>query len=275
MKPRHLVSPLQRAWLDELGVDTHWLAVAKPTAASPEKAARVLQTPAAVPVAERAPARPSREEGGRRAPNEPMSPPPVPSSTPSVVEGAQALAQAVQTCLQPVAGGPRGLAVPGVGQWDRPRYFIVGEQPGIEDEAVGRPFQGSPGKLLRAMLGSVFLPQVDQAYLTNLVKCRLPGGRAPSPEEVAACLPYLQQEIAQVRPRWILALGGVAAQAVLQSTEGLDALRGQHQVWHGPDGSDIPVWVTHHPASLLVRSADKLQAWRDLVALSQAVVAAG
>ena len=271
MKPQRLVSPLQRAWLDELGVDTYWLATARRA-----EAAGVVPLSVAGAAAPATQVSEPAVQTPEQAATPSLSSPSVPErlQAPDVIEGAQALAQAVQACLQPVAGGNRGLAVPGHGQWVRPQYFIVGEQPGVEDEAVGRPFQGDPGRLLQAMLGAARLPQIEEAYFTTLVKCRLAGGRAPLPEEIAACLPYLQQEIAQVRPRWILALGAVAAQAVLQSTDGLDALRGRPQVWRGAEGMEIPVWVTHHPSSLLVRSAGKLQAWRDLVALAQAVAAA-
>jgi DNA polymerase len=245
MKPARLVSPLQRAWLEEIGVDTHWLSAppaSEPPAARPAAADPVTGRPAterAIPPPPAVAARPAREPSA--APDRPASAP-----------------------VDPV--------VQGSGVRERPLYCIVGEQPGIED--VAEPFQGDQGRLLRAMLVAARLPQPESVYLTTLVKDRSVGARAPTPEEIAARLPALREEILGVRPRWILALGGVAARALLGSEEPLEALRGGPYDWTGPDGTVIPVWVTHHPSSLLVRSADKPAAWRDLVALGEAVRAA-
>ncbi len=223
MKPPFFLSPLQRAWLGEIGIDLHWLA--RPA------------TSAARGVLPSVPLAPSRVVADRRRPQ----------------------------------GDAPAAAVPGGGQRDHPVYCVVGGQPGLEDTASGTPFQGDQGRLLRAILAAARLPQADSLYLTTVVKHRAAGGREPDAGEIAAALPALQRELAEVRPRWILALGRVAARALLGDDTDFEALRGTAQMWHGPQGESVPVWVTHHPSSLLVRSADKPAAWRDLVLLAQRV----
>src|SRR5690606_29717542 len=153
----------------------------------------------------------------------------------------------------------RARAVPGAGQDRNPLYLIIGEMPGVADDATGRPFEGQAGRLLRAMLAGARLPDPDAVYLTNVLKCRPPGGRAAHADEVAACMPHLQRQIDILRPRFILVLGRLAAQALLGTRESLDALRGREHRHVLADGSVMPVWVTHHPASLLVRPAHKAQ----------------
>ncbi|MGB6243133.1 MAG: uracil-DNA glycosylase, partial [Castellaniella sp.] len=193
-----------------------------------------------------------------------------------MVQGADldALAGFIQACQQCARHEQRLRAVPGAGRTERPYYLIVAEQPGIDDEVAGQPFQGDSGRLLAAMLTAARLPNADERYGTYVMKCRAPGGHEPDPAEIAACRPYLHREIDLLRPRWILALGRVAAQAVLGGSADLEALRGASHPYQPANGPAIPVWVTHQPASLLVRSALKAEAWRDLVGLAQAVRAA-
>jgi DNA polymerase len=279
MKPRALLSPLQLAWLAELGADTHWLNARESSGPPPVgNGAPPGALPGTGADPQTGPALPRALQA-----RPPVSRAPVPDRAPAAASGERAtlaaadldaLSQAVQVCTRCPLHAQRSRAVPGAGVRSHPLYFIVGEQPGIEDDASGMPFQGDPGTLLQAMMAAARLPEVDSAYLTNVVKCRAVGGQVPDAGEIAACLPYLHQEIARVRPRWILALGKTAAQAILGSTRELDALRGGPHTWSGPDGHTVPVWVTHHPASLLVRSAGKPEAWRDMVAFGQAVRAA-
>lgn len=249
MKPRALLRPGQLAWLAEIGLDTHWLAE-RPAS----DGARV--SPAA------------RAESG-----DPAGPAPglVRVRAPADCPDLQALGQAVSACSRCERHAHRALAVSGSGTAGQPYYLIVGEQPGIEDDASGQPFQGDQGRLLAAMLAAARLPHADSAYLTYAVKCRAVGGREPPPADVAACLPWLQQQIALLQPRWILALGRVAARAVIGSDADLDELRGGPHRYVPDQGEPIPVWVTHQPSSLLVRSAWKAEAWRDLAGLAQAV----
>lgn len=268
MRPRHLLPPVQLAWLNEMGADTHWLAAQEPSESRRPVPQRTVAQP---PEPQRTVPQPPVPQL-RRADRAPLAPP---ADLPSLATAdLDALGQAVGICTRCPLHAQRTQAVPGAGVRVKPLYFIVGEQPGIEDDASGQPFQGDSGNLLRVMMAAARLPEAESVYLTNIVKCRVVGGRAPSAEEIAACLPYLHREIALVQPRWILALGKTAAQAILGVSDDLDVLRGGPHAWSGPDGTAIPIWVTHHPSSLLVRSAGKPEAWRDLVALAQAVRAA-
>ncbi|WP_322996779.1 uracil-DNA glycosylase [Castellaniella sp.] len=279
----------QAAWLAEIGVDMHWLET-QPMAAAPAAAVSLPTVESAPPASETRPVASAAPVGpvsvksllGRLQPPGGAGVRALPTATPPVSEGDRvvladldlpALAAAIQACRQCPRHEQRLRAVPGAGQADRPFYLIVAEQPGIEDEVAGLPFQGDAGRLLDAMLAAVRLPQAASRYGTYAVKCRALGGQQPDVGEIAACIPYLQHEIAVLRPHWILALGRVAAQAVLGATVDFDAVRGAAQTHRAADGVETPVWVTHQPASMLVRGALKSQAWRDLAGLAQAVQA--
>ncbi|MDY0308423.1 MAG: uracil-DNA glycosylase [Castellaniella sp.] len=273
MTARVLLRPGQAAWLAEIGLDTHWLATRPDPAPASSALAPVAEPPAPGSDAVAASAGLVRV----RAPAGLVAPPVPASSDPAAAVAAPAdcldlsvLDAAVAACARCGRQAQRVRAVPGTGQVVRPHYLIVGEQPGIEDDADGQPFQGDQGRLLAAMLAAARLPQGDSTYLTYVVKCRAVGGREPSPEDVAACLPWLRQQIALLQPHWILALGRVAAQAVTGANGDLDALRGGPHQYVPDQGEPIPVWVTHQPSSLLVRSAWKAEAWRDLAGLAQA-----
>ncbi|MBB6084413.1 uracil-DNA glycosylase [Castellaniella defragrans] len=298
MTPRVPLRPGQLAWLAEIGLDTHWLAERPAPAPAGTGAvdadavdadavdadavdAGTVNADAAVETA-------ARTGAGFRAPSPPvpapgptrvrapagLAVPPAPAAdaaAPADCPDLAALDAAVSACRRCERHGQRVRAVPGAGEAVRPYYLIVGEQPGIEDDASGRPFQGDQGRLLAAMLAAARLPQGESAYLTHVVKCRAVGGREPSAQDIAACLPWLRRQIALLRPRWILALGRVAAQAVIGTDADLDALRGGPHRHVPGQGEPIPVWVTHPPSSLLVRSAWKAEAWRDLAGLAAAV----
>ncbi|WP_422732670.1 uracil-DNA glycosylase [Methylomarinovum tepidoasis] len=151
----------------------------------------------------------------------------------------------------------RTHTVPGTG--DRHAdWMLIGEGPGEQEDLKGEPFVGRAGKLLDEMIRALGYRR-EQVYLCNVVKCRPPGNRDPRPEEVAACEPFLQRQIALVRPRIILAVGRIAAQALLRTKAPLARLRGKV---HDYDG--IPLIVIYHPAYLLRNPAAKRQAWEDL-----------
>lgn len=136
--------------------------------------------------------------------------------------------------------------------------MLVGEGPGAAEDREGLPFVGPAGELLTKMLAAIEIDR-DSAYIANVVKCRPPGNRDPKPEEVAACSGYLEAQVRLVQPRLILALGRVAAQSLLVSTESLGRLRGR---WHEYAG--VPLWVTYHPAALLRNASYKRPTWEDL-----------
>ncbi|GIX21553.1 MAG: hypothetical protein KatS3mg121_0336 [Gammaproteobacteria bacterium] len=170
-----------------------------------------------------------------------------------------ALARAVAACTRCALHQSRTQTVFGVGAVDA-AWMLVGEAPGAEEDAQGEPFVGRAGQLLNAMLEAVGLSR-ERVYIANVLKCRPPGNRDPKPEEIAACLPYLQRQIDWVAPRLILALGRVAAQTLLETDRPTSALRGRV---HTLPGRGIPVVVTYHPAYLLRRPGEKRKAWADL-----------
>ena len=138
--------------------------------------------------------------------------------------------------------------------------MVIGEGPGAEEDRTGEPFVGRAGRLLNAMLAAIGLPR-ESVYIANMVKCRPPRNRDPEAAEVASCRSYLQQQIAIVQPRLIVAVGRVAAQRLLQSDAPLGRMRGRV---HRLAPEDIPVVVTYHPAYLLRSPDQKPKAWEDL-----------
>jgi len=122
------------------------------------------------------------------------------------------------------------------------------------------PFVGPAGQLLNEMLRAVGAGRYE-LIIANILKCRPPDNRDPRPDEVGACADHLAAQIRQLSPRLILAVGRIAAQALLGEESPLGRLRGRVHV-HGPTG--IPLVVTYHPAYLLRSPAEKRKAWDDL-----------
>ncbi|MYN13658.1 uracil-DNA glycosylase [Pusillimonas sp. TS35] len=175
-----------------------------------------------------------------------------------------ALAPHIYACQACGLHASRSQAVPGAGHADAPAWMVIGEAPGNRDDREGLPFQGKSGALLQAMFASIGIGADAPVFYTNIVKCRPLGNRPPSAEEIAACKPYLERQIALIRPARILALGTQAAQALLGTEEDIDTLRGAVRHVRSEDGADIPVVVTYHPTALLLRPQHKADAWADL-----------
>jgi DNA polymerase len=169
------------------------------------------------------------------------------------------LQQSVASCRRCGLHACRTQTVFGVGD-RQAEWMVVGEAPGAEEDARGEPFVGAAGQLLNAMLAAIGLAR-ESVFIANILKCRPPGNRDPSPAEIAECLPYLRQQIQQLRPRLILAFGRVAAQGLLGTDQPLGALRGSV---HAAPPLNTPVVVTYHPAYLLRAPAEKRKAWEDL-----------
>lgn len=170
-----------------------------------------------------------------------------------VLEASVAACRACSLCEH------RKQAVLGVGD-RRPNWLFIGEGPGAEEDAQGEPFVGQAGKLLDAMLAAIDLQRGQGVYIGNAVKCRPPGNRTPEAEEMAACWPYLERQIALLQPRIIVLLGRAAVTAVLKNDRPLSSLRGKRF-----DYGDIPLVVTYHPAYLLRNLPEKAKAWEDLL----------
>ncbi|MFH2133902.1 MAG: uracil-DNA glycosylase [Pseudomonadota bacterium] len=146
----------------------------------------------------------------------------------------------------------------GVGD-EQADWLFVGEGPGADEDAQGEPFVGQAGRLLDNMLFAIGLKRGENVYIANIVKCRPPNNRNPEAEEIATCLPYLQQQIALIKPKLIVALGKVAATALLGRDAPLGSLRGTTYDYHG-----TPLIITYHPAYLLRSPGEKAKAWQDL-----------
>ncbi|WP_412767147.1 uracil-DNA glycosylase [Tistrella arctica] len=147
--------------------------------------------------------------------------------------------------------------------------MLVGEAPGAEEDRRGLPFVGASGQLLDRMLAAIGRDR-GQVYITNVLPWRPPGNRTPSPAEIAACLPFALRHIALVRPRLVVAVGGVSAKALLDRPEGITRLRGRSTELM-IDGLDqpVPVFATFHPAYLLRQPAQKRLAWTDWLHIAE------
>ena len=181
--------------------------------------------------------------------------------------GWPALRAAVADCRACPLGESRTQTVFGVGHLDA-HWMIVGEAPGEQEDRLGEPFVGRSGQLLDNMLRALGLSRAaegdlaepsKQVYIANTLKCRPPGNRNPTPQELCECEPYLVRQIELVRPKIILAMGRFAVQSLLRSDEPIGKLRGRVHRFQG-----VPLIVTYHPAYLLRNLEDKAKAWDDL-----------
>jgi DNA polymerase len=142
----------------------------------------------------------------------------------------------------------------------RADLVVIGEGPGADEDAQGKPFVGRAGQLLTKMLDAVQLTR-DEVFITNAVLCRPPGNRNPEADELAACRPFLDAKLGAIQPKVVLALGSVATQTLLQTKEAIGKLRGRIH----PFGTAILI-PTFHPAFLLRNPGPEYRrmAWEDL-----------
>ncbi len=167
------------------------------------------------------------------------------------------IAAAIAQCTACPLHATAKRSVPGEGD-PHADFVCVGEAPGQNEDESGRTFVGAAGQLLTKILGAIDLSR-EQVFICNVLKHRPPGNRNPLPEEVHACRPFLEQQLALLRPRVIVALGTFAAQTLLNTTQSLGALRGRLHFYHG-----VPLIVTYHPAALLRNEAWKRPTWQDV-----------
>jgi uracil-DNA glycosylase len=246
---------LRTAYLDALGID-RWVA----------KRAELLREPGILPEAGVLPeAAPPRVARARPAPEplarDPIAPePPRPGPVPIPPGlGWTGLREHIAGCMACDLCKTRTQTVFGVGN-ERADWLIIGEAPGAEEDRRGEPFVGRAGQLLDAMLLAIGLPR-ETVFIANVLKCRPPGNRDPKPEEVSRCLPFLSAQVALLKPKVILVVGRIAAQALLATDLPLARLRGKLHTF-GDTGT--PLVITYHPAYLLRAPADKRKAWEDL-----------
>jgi DNA polymerase len=174
-------------------------------------------------------------------------------------EGWETIAAEVADCRKCGLCETRTRTVFGVGDRNA-QWLVVGEAPGAEEDKQGEPFVGRAGGLLNSMLRGIGLSR-EQVFIANVLKCRPPNNRDPAPAEVAQCLPYLERQIALLRPRIMLAVGRIAAQNLLATDTPIGKLRGHV---HSFGAAQIPLVVTYHPAYLLRSPTEKRKAWEDL-----------
>lgn len=170
-----------------------------------------------------------------------------------------AFAQDISTCTRCGLSLNRTQVVFGVGD-PCASLMLVGEGPGADEDRLGEPFVGRAGQLLTRMLDDLRLSR-SQVYIANIVKCRPPGNREPTPEEAETCLPYLMRQIGIIRPKVIVALGKVAAQYLLTVNPSISIrdLRGRPFSFQGST-----IIATYHPAAILRNPDLKAQLWQDL-----------
>jgi len=260
----------QRAMLAEMGVRV-WAPKPHAPLAQPAAAAAALPLIAAPSEAPPAPAaRAMASSAPQQIPAEPVLPI---SSLNPMVEGVDAMDWAslracVAACQACGLCEGRTQTVFGLGA-EQADWLVVGDAPGATEDLQGEPYLGEAGQLLDAMLHAVGRSRsgagAQAAYVTHVLKCRPSTNRNPQPAEVAQCSHYLARQVALVQPKVILALGPLAAQALLQSQEPIGKLRGQVHHFQG-----VPVVVTFPPSHLLRTPANKGKAWADLcLALQQ------
>jgi uracil-DNA glycosylase len=187
---------------------------------------------------------------------------PIPSAPPVVPASYAEAAALASTCTRCALASGRTQVVFSDGPLGAP-LMVVGEAPGAEEDRQGVPFVGRAGKLLNLLLASCGQPR-ESVYICNVLKCRPPGNRDPSPQEVEACSPFLRAQVGAVQPRVVLACGSFAARTLLGVEEPVGRLRGRVHALSLPGQGDVPLVVTYHPAALLRNSAWVRAAWEDL-----------
>jgi len=195
-----------------------------------------------------------------RSPAAPRPSPPATTAPTRPEPGLEAIARRVAECRAcPLCEG-RTRTVPGQGS-PHPDVLFVGEGPGYEEDKQGVAFVGRAGQLLTRIIEAMGYTR-DEVFIANIVKCRPPGNRTPLPDEMAACLPYLKEQIALLRPKVVVALGATALKGLLDVKGGITKLRG---TWLSLEGLDV--MPTYHPAYLLRNPAAKGDVWEDMKAV--------
>lgn len=279
------MTPARAALLREMGFAPLWRPREAPPLAAP---ARPRPSVAAAPQADPPPPAPETpaaapQQSSRPAPAALLRPRVQPTAPPAPTPVAQApdgealhqraariatlgwdeLEADIRACRACPLCEQRKQAVPGVG--DRQAdWLLVGEGPGRDEDERGEPFVGRSGQLLDKMLAAIGLKRGDNVYIANAVKCRPPHNRTPEDHEIALCRPYLERQIALIRPKLILALGRPAVQSLTGESLPIRANRKQFFPPQRILGHQAPMLITYHPSYLLRNAADKAHTWEDL-----------
>jgi DNA polymerase len=194
----------------------------------------------------------------------------------SVSAELKRMAKEVDACRNCPLGEQRLHPAFGVGS-EKAKVMFIGEGPGFEEDRQGVPFVGKAGELLDKILAAIGLSR-KTVYIANIVKChpmvdpsdpqRRGNDRPPTPAEMSACRGYLDEQIRLIRPKFLVALGGVAAKTMIGTETGITRLRGK---WHTYEPLDIPLLPTYHPAALLRNPDWKRDVWTDMKNLRSAL----
>ena len=182
----------------------------------------------------------------------------IPPITAGNAEHLQLLAEQIARCSQCELCRNRTKTVPGFGSVN-PVVMVIGEGPGADEDRSGLPFVGPAGQLLDKMLAAIQLSRHSNCFIGNVVKCRPPHNRDPKPEESSACAHFLHTQIEILKPKMILAVGRIAAQNLLETSDGIGKLHGRFFSYR-----NIPLMSTYHPSALLRDASLKKPAWEDL-----------
>jgi len=187
----------------------------------------------------------------------------------SAIAGAagelEKIADEIRQCHKCNLGSLRTNAVPGEGK-PNARIIFVGEGPGADEDAQGRPFVGRAGKLLDRVIAAMGLKRSD-VWIGNILKCRPPDNRDPAAEEIISCFPYLQRQIELINPEIIVAMGAHAARTLLNTSKSIGQLRGQfHEYYAGLGRPPIKLMATYHTAYLLrnYSQENRKRVWEDM-----------
>ena len=167
------------------------------------------------------------------------------------------IANVVRSCSRCKLCDSRTTAVPGQGPKDA-KLVVVGEGPGAKEDETGLAFVGRAGELLTEILKAIDMPR-EQVFICNIVKCRPPNNRKPQQDEIDSCVPFLYRQLELIGPDVILAMGGTAAETLLNTKQSLGSMRNKVHSFRG-----WPVIVTYHPAALLRNPHWKKPTWDDV-----------
>jgi DNA polymerase len=264
------------AWYAEMGVDVALDETPVDRFAATERRAVAGEAAAPAPAADRPPPRERFQPAPIRTLIAPASQPVAP---PDEMERAARTAASAATTLEELRAaldsfegcGLRKTATQLVFSDGNPegRVMLVGEAPGRDEDIQGRPFVGRSGQLLDRMLAAIGLDRTS-VYIANVVPWRPPGNRTPTPQETAACRPFISRQIELADPDFLICLGAPSAAELMSNTQGILKFRGQ---WRDFDTGrrTIRAMATLHPAYLLRQPLQKRLAWRDLLMLREAL----
>jgi uracil-DNA glycosylase family 4 len=226
--------------------------------------------PASAPAARKPPPRHPSPASGSTAPA-----PPAPEAAVMAARTAAKNAASLEE-LRAILDGFDGCALKGTARQlvfadgnPQARVMFVGEAPGRDEDLEGLPFVGRSGQLLDRMLAAIGLDRTN-AYIANVIPWRPPGNRTPTPQETSICLPFTRRQIELADPDVLVCLGSPAAQALLEAKDGIMKTRGR---WfkYQTGTREIRAIATFHPAYLLRQPLQKRLAWRDFLAIKQAL----